>query len=179
LGRTARSAFPRWRGRTWNLPPPPIGRAPLTGPGGSLLTKPTRFACQGKVGSHLRAIPTKSEPPPPHLSRSDLSAPRSGLCHGLIQVHRALATALYKYKYQIFATAIVRRLTYMCTGGPCRYWLPQIHGRGAKKEPQIHRHSPCLPSFWRLYLPTKAPLTPLRVLITSNDCGQPALGARS
>jgi hypothetical protein len=21
----------------------------------------------------------------------------------------------------------------MCTGGPCRYWLPQIHGRGAKR----------------------------------------------
>jgi hypothetical protein len=26
----------------------------------------------------------------------------------------------------------------MCTGGPCRYWLPQIHERGAKKESQIH-----------------------------------------
>ena len=31
----------------------------------------------------------------------------------------------------------------MCTGGPCRYWLPQIHERGAKKESQIHGRSLC------------------------------------
>jgi hypothetical protein len=68
----------------------------------------------------------------------------------------------------------------MCTGGPCRYWVPQIHERGAKKEPQVHRHSLCrrFGGYLRLYLPTKAPLTPLRVLVMSNDCGQPVLGAR-
>jgi hypothetical protein len=31
----------------------------------------------------------------------------------------------------------------------------------------------------RLHKPLVAPLTPLRVLIMSNDCGQPVLGARS
>ena len=31
----------------------------------------------------------------------------------------------------------------MCTGGPCRYWLPQIHELGTKKESQIHWRSLC------------------------------------
>jgi hypothetical protein len=31
----------------------------------------------------------------------------------------------------------------MCTGSPCRYWLPQIHERSAKKESQIHGRSLC------------------------------------
>jgi hypothetical protein len=47
-----------------------------------------------------------------------------------------LATALYKYtdiRY-LPRTAIVRRRTCMCTGGPCRYWLPQIHERGARRR---------------------------------------------
>jgi hypothetical protein len=41
-----------------------------------------------------------------------------------------------------------------------------------------HRAGLYFKDFLQKYLPTKAPLTPLRVLIMSNDCGQPVLGAR-
>jgi hypothetical protein len=62
----------------------------------------------------------------------------------LIGPSSSMTTLPWWSRSPCFATAVVRRPTYMCTGGPCRYWVPQIHERGAKKgEPQIHRRSLC------------------------------------
>jgi hypothetical protein len=35
----------------------------------------------------------------------------------------------------------------MCTGGPCRYWIPQIHGRGRREEGVADPRAQSLPSF--------------------------------